>query len=63
MGVVTVGFLGRGGGHLGAIVDAAVIVPSDDYGPIEDMHMMLDHLITGYFQSWLAGHARATGSA
>jgi D-sedoheptulose 7-phosphate isomerase len=44
------GFLGMGGGKLAKICDRAVIVPSDDYGPIEDAHMIFDHLITAYFR-------------
>ncbi len=51
MGLGTVGFLGRGGGKLGPVVDVPVIVPSDDYGPIEDIHMMFDHLIIRYFRN------------
>ena len=50
MALNTVGFLGRGGGKLGAMVDVPVVVPSDDYGPIEDIHMMFDHLIISYFR-------------
>lgn len=48
--LTTVGFLGKGGGRLGAMVDVPVIVPSDDYGPIEDIHMMFDHLAISYFR-------------
>jgi len=50
LGLVTVGFLGRGGGKVGAMVDVPVVVPSDDYGPIEDIHMMFDHLTISYFR-------------
>jgi D-sedoheptulose 7-phosphate isomerase len=49
----TVGFLGMGGGKLRLMVDVAVVVPSDDYGPIEDVHMMLDHLCTAYLRQWI----------
>lgn len=48
MGVRTVGFLGMGGGVIGSMVDVAIVVPSDDYGPIEDVHMVLDHLVTDW---------------
>lgn len=50
MGLTTVGFLGMAGGALAGLVDVAVIVPSDDYGPIEDAHMMLDHLAIAYLR-------------
>jgi D-sedoheptulose 7-phosphate isomerase len=49
----TIGFLGMGGGKLRPLVDVAVVVPSDDYGPIEDVHMMLDHLCTAYLKRWI----------
>jgi D-sedoheptulose 7-phosphate isomerase len=46
----TLGFLGKGGGPAQAMVDVAVVVPSDDYGPIEDVHMVFDHLITAWLK-------------
>jgi D-sedoheptulose 7-phosphate isomerase len=53
MGLLTVGFLGMKGGKLKSMVDIAIVVPSDDYGPIEDVHMMLDHLVTAYLRQWV----------
>jgi D-sedoheptulose 7-phosphate isomerase len=53
MKLVVVGFLGMGGGKLRSMVDVPVVVPSDDYGPIEDVHMMLDHLCTAYLRRWI----------
>jgi D-sedoheptulose 7-phosphate isomerase len=47
----TLAFLGRGGGKVRAMVDVPVVVASDDYGPIEDIHMMFDHLIIRYFRT------------
>jgi len=52
-GLVTVGFLGMAGGKLRSMVDVPVVVPSDDYGPIEDLHMMFDHLCTAYLRRWV----------
>ncbi len=52
IGIMTVGFLGMGGGQLRELVDAAIVVPSNDYGLIEDIHLMLDHLMTAYFRHW-----------
>ena len=50
-GAKTIGFLGfTTGGRLGKMVDCAIIVDSHHYGPIEDIQLVLDHLIT----SWLA---------
>jgi D-sedoheptulose 7-phosphate isomerase len=53
MRVKTVGFLGMGGGRAAKMVDLAVIVPADEYGPVEDAHLVFDHLLTNYFQQWV----------
>jgi len=50
MSLTTIGFLGMGGGKLADAVDIPVVVNSDDYGPIEDVHMIFDHLITAYLK-------------
>jgi len=50
-GAVTIGFLGfKTGGKLGDMVDYSIIVDSDHYGPIEDIQLVLNHLIA----SWIA---------
>jgi D-sedoheptulose 7-phosphate isomerase len=46
MGAGTIGLLGFGGGELAHLVDDAIIVASDDYGVVEDVHMALDHIFT-----------------
>lgn len=53
--MTTIAFLGMGGGRVARMADVSVIVPSDDYGPIEDVHMMFDHLVTAYLRAWLRG--------
>ncbi len=50
MGLTVIGFLGKGGGVLKSLVHLPIVVPSDDYGPIEDAHLALNHLITAYFK-------------
>ena len=45
-GLVTVGLLGKDGGAARSVVDHAVIVPSDDYGWVESVHLVLEHVIT-----------------
>lgn len=45
-GAITVGFAGRDGGRLGDLVDHCICVPGDYIGHQEDVHMVLDHLIT-----------------
>lgn len=44
----TIGLTGFDGGKLRTIVDLSVHVPSaqGEYGPVEDMHMVLDHLLS-----------------
>jgi len=46
----TIAFLGFDGGKLKDIVDNYLLVKSNDYGRIEDCHLMLHHLITSYLQ-------------
>ena len=57
-GMTTIGFLGRDGGKALAMIDVPVVVPSDDYGPIEDVHMVFDHLAIAYFRARLSGTVR-----
>jgi hypothetical protein len=33
--------------------DVVFDVPSGDYGPVEDVHMILDHIITSYLYAAL----------
>ena len=62
-GLRTIGLLGMDGGALRSMVDIAIVVPSDQYGPIEDAHLIVNHLITAYFQGHVerqrAGMAQA----
>jgi D-sedoheptulose 7-phosphate isomerase len=46
MAATAVGLVGFSGGRLLEIVDAAIHVPSDDYGVVEDCHSVLEHAIT-----------------
>lgn len=50
-GAITIGILGfKTGGKTGNIVDYSVIVDSDHYGPIEDIQLVLNHMIA----AWIA---------
>jgi len=53
--VRTVGFLGRDGGTLAGEVDEAIVVPSDDTGRIQVIHLALEHLIVELVEAELAG--------
>ncbi len=50
-GAITIGFLGfKTGGKVGSIVDYSIIVDSNHYGPIEDIQLILNHMIA----AWIA---------
>jgi D-sedoheptulose 7-phosphate isomerase len=44
-GMGSVAFLGRDGGPLASLVDEAVVVPSDDTGQIQVLHLALEHVV------------------
>ena len=48
IGLKVVGLTGFGGGKLARLADVSLVVPSSEYGPVEDAHMILDHILTGY---------------
>jgi D-sedoheptulose 7-phosphate isomerase len=51
----TVGLTGFDGGRLADLVDVHVHVPTDagEYGPVEDVHMAIDHLVMSYlWEKW-----------
>jgi len=49
-GGVAVALVGFDGGELGKLADHVVHLqtPKGEYGPVEDAHMILDHIITSY---------------
>ena len=50
----TVGLLGFDGGEAIKRVDRAVLVRSEDFGVIEDAHLVLNHILIEHFQARLA---------
>ena len=50
MGLPTIGLTGMGGGKLRAAVDVAVVVPSNSMQHIEDVHLLICHLLTAYLR-------------
>jgi D-sedoheptulose 7-phosphate isomerase len=46
LGGITIGLTGFKGGKLKALVQHALIVPSDSMEMIEDFHMIIDHILT-----------------
>ena len=45
-GAITIGFTGFDGGKLKGLVDIAIIVPSHSMEQVEDIHLLLEHVIT-----------------
>ena len=43
---ITIGFTGFNGGKLSNMVEECIIAKSDRYGPVEDIHLILDHIVT-----------------
>jgi|TARA_B110000008_G_C16949746_1_gene555878 D-sedoheptulose 7-phosphate isomerase len=54
-GATTVGISAFDGGKLKEISDISIHVPTEKgaYGLAEDVHMMLDHLVTGYLMNYI----------
>lgn len=46
--------LGFGGGDAAQLVDLSIVVLSDHYGVVEDVHLIINHIIVDYFKSRLA---------
>ena len=45
LGATTIGVTGFGGGKLADLVDVPFVVDSHDYGCVEDVHLILDHIL------------------
>lgn len=54
----TIGLTGFSGGKLKEIAKLALHVPSDkgEYGPVEDLHMIFDHIIGNYLALYCKHH-------
>jgi len=51
MGGISIGLIGFDGGKLINLCDHVihVVTNNGEYGPVEDVHLVLDHMITSYF--------------
>lgn len=56
MGVKTIALTAFDGGRLRALADEGVHVPTEpkEYGPAEDAHMVLDHLVSSYLMRFVS---------
>lgn len=50
-----IGIAGFGGGKLAGVSDLAIVTSASQYGPVEDIQMILVHLLTAYFQKHFHG--------
>jgi D-sedoheptulose 7-phosphate isomerase len=60
-GLRTAGLLGFDGGAVLPLLDTPVLVPAPHYGFVEDLHLVLDHLVTDYFRRWFEAARPGTG--
>ena len=63
MGLRTAGLLGFDGGKVRDLLHTCVLVPDCSYGYVEDLHMVVDHLVTAWFcrQLQMLGRRSAVG--
>lgn len=47
-GITVVGFLGKNGGKLKNYCNHKIIVPSNDTARIQEMHILIGHIICAY---------------
>jgi D-sedoheptulose 7-phosphate isomerase len=49
-----VGILGFDGGQAAQMADLAIVVPSHNYGVVEDVHLIINHILVEHFRTKLA---------
>ncbi len=52
-GATNIALLGFDGGDAIELADEHVLVPSSEYGIVEDLHLVVDHMLTAYFKERL----------
>jgi phosphoheptose isomerase len=52
--------LGFTGGKAAQLADIAIVVPSDNYGIVEDVHLMINHMLVEFVREHLAESRRWT---
>jgi len=55
IGAATVGLLGRDGGRLRELCDRSLVVPSSDTARIQEMHILIGHLLCDLVEQELTG--------
>jgi D-sedoheptulose 7-phosphate isomerase len=59
-GATAVAITGRDGGRAAALADRAIVVPSDDTARIQELHLLITHLVSELIDDWAAGEERTT---
>lgn len=54
-GAITIGFIGFGGGKLKNLVDRSIVLSKENYQLVEDVHMVLAHIIPTWLKEKIAG--------
>jgi len=54
-GAITIGFVGKQGGKLKKMADYVIHVPSDNTARIQEMHILIGHIICGLVEEVLFG--------
>jgi D-sedoheptulose 7-phosphate isomerase len=59
-GGISIGLVGFDGGVLSKICDHVIHVKSNqsEYGPVEDVHLILDHMVTSYLMLALSKESK-----
>jgi D-sedoheptulose 7-phosphate isomerase len=60
VGATVIALVGGRGGAARDLADLAVVVPSEDYGVVEDVHLAIDHMLTNYLREALGREARGS---
>jgi D-sedoheptulose 7-phosphate isomerase len=56
-GARTAAIVGAAGGRLAAAADLAVVIPSRDYGVVEDLHLTINHVLSQHLRRAVAAGA------
>ena len=53
-GIITIGLLGKGGGKSSAMVDQSIIVPSKSTARVQEMHILIGHILCDLIEEGLS---------
>ena len=53
-GIITIGFLGKGGGKSSALVNQSIIVPSKSTARVQEMHILIGHILCDLIEEGLS---------